>query len=480
MIRATLVGVLLSIPEVSATITTPPPSHGSAFLEWYGLGTAIHANPCSGAAYRGFDFWLGEWSVRGAAGVDAGRSSIRSAVGGCAIAEVFGSSGRSLSAWRPQSREWLQTYVDNTGLTLRFQGRAAQDSMILADSVRHIGGSSGIALASRMTWSTLASKRVRQVWWLSRDGGATWPVNFDGIYSPDSAAFRIDSSGAGAHPCAQRPEYHALDGLIGVWSVAEAGRAPHATSRVTRALDGCMLEEQLTGTSGYERVSMIALDRFTGKWIWASVDSRGVTERFVATAISAAPISFINELHWGRGFCLRLNAPADIVVQATCVRPDAKHERVVYRRAQLTIDSVRDTAFTARVIGLWSGSGMLAGRPMTASYVWTKVSSGHEMVVALTPPGGSRVVFNGKLMLPERDSAGRWTDSQGANFAVERVALSSDSLVTAWGPASARGQSVYRLHAGDSLEVRDYRLDSVSGAATLFGRYVLRRAAGRS
>lgn len=475
--RTTIVGALLSVAGASAAATSLPLSDAPAFRRWYGLGSTDTAAACTPAVYRGFDFWIGEWAVRGAAGGDAGRSSIRRTLRGCAISEVFGNSGRSLSAWRPQSREWLQTYVDNTGLTLRFRGRASQDSMILADSVRHVGGSSGIKLASRMTWSRADARRVRQVWWLSRDGGTTWPLNFDGTYSPDSARFSADSPSVGPHECERRPGYRALDALLGEWSVAETDSTPYASSRITGALHGCLLEERLTSRNGYERVSIIALDRYTGSWIWASVDNRGTVERFVAQATAATAVSFENELSGGRRFCLRVQAESTIGIEPTCDGEGGQRAGVTYRRVQSAPPAASSSEFFERASGRWAGAGTLAGRPMLATYSWTNVPGRREMAVALTPPGGATAVFDGRLVFQDSDGAGRWTDSQGGNFAVDRVALSRDSLVTAWGPPSARGQSVYRLHAADSLEVRDYRRDAATGAATLFGRYSVRRIA---
>ncbi len=36
----------------------------------------------------------------------------------------------------------------------------------------------------RITWSSMAGGRVRQLWEQSADAGKTWTIAFDGIYSP--------------------------------------------------------------------------------------------------------------------------------------------------------------------------------------------------------------------------------------------------------------------------------------------------------
>jgi hypothetical protein len=141
----------------------------------------------------------------------------------------------------------------------------------------------------------------------------------------------------------------------------------------------------------------------------------------------------------------------------------------------IALRSTTPSSFLDRVRGVWSGSGTLAGRPMDAIYRWSNGSPGSTMTVALRLPGTETAVFTGALQPPGETAAGRWTDSQGADYRVDLVALSHDSLVTGWGPDSSRGRSVYRLHGADSLEVRDYRVNASTGATSLFGRYLTRR-----
>jgi hypothetical protein len=151
------------------------------------------------------------------------------------------------------------------------------------------------------------------------------------------------------------------------------------------------------------------------------------------------------------------------------------HAAGVTSRTDIAAPQPRE--FGARVQGRWSGTGTLAGRPMSATYTWRWVAAAAEMTVALYPPGMTTAVFEGRLIAPTDSAPGRWTDTQGADYRVTRVALSADSLVTEWGPDSARGRSVYRLSATDTLEVRDYRVNATTGTATVFGRYLTGRVA---
>lgn len=43
---------------------------------------------------------------------------------------------------------------------------------------------SGVTVIDRVTWSREEGGRVRQFWESSSDGGATWTVAFDGLYTP--------------------------------------------------------------------------------------------------------------------------------------------------------------------------------------------------------------------------------------------------------------------------------------------------------
>jgi len=45
--------------------------------------------PCSAAEHRQFDFWLGDWEVKGPAGKVAGRNSISSTHNGCVVVESW-------------------------------------------------------------------------------------------------------------------------------------------------------------------------------------------------------------------------------------------------------------------------------------------------------------------------------------------------------------------------------------------------------
>jgi hypothetical protein len=142
--------------------------------------------PCSAPEHRQFDFWLGDWEVRDPKGKEAGRNRIVAIHGGCALLENWngatGFSGTSLNIYDADRGKWHQTWVDSGGGLLLLDGGLVDGRMVL-------GGESLTsdvppkAARQRITWSPLPDGRVRQLWESSTDGGKTWDVVFDGIYS---------------------------------------------------------------------------------------------------------------------------------------------------------------------------------------------------------------------------------------------------------------------------------------------------------
>ena len=148
--------------------------------------------PCSAPEYRQFDFWLGDWDVRSAAGQLLGRNRISKRHGGCVVVEEWesanGGSGSSFNVYDQPTKQWHQFWVDATGtnwlssdkegnpVTLR--GGIRDGAMVLAshrDSLPSIG-------QTRVTFRPLEDGRVRQTFESSSDGGKTWTVSFDGFY----------------------------------------------------------------------------------------------------------------------------------------------------------------------------------------------------------------------------------------------------------------------------------------------------------
>lgn len=135
--------------------------------------------PCSAPEYREFDFWLGDWDVRGPAGKVVGRNRITRLHDGCALLESWTSAngkvtGTSFNIYDVEKKRWHQTWVDNSGSLLLLDGGVHDGRMVLVSAP-------GDAM-NRITWTPLPDGHVRQLWEASSDGGATWKTAFDGNY----------------------------------------------------------------------------------------------------------------------------------------------------------------------------------------------------------------------------------------------------------------------------------------------------------
>ena len=141
--------------------------------------------PCRSPEYRQFDFWVGDWDVHTPDGKTAGVNRIERILNGCALRETWkgarGSNGTSLNSWDPGTRRWHQTWVDDDGLVLNLEGGLRAGKMVLLGETVSPTGDRAL---QRITWSSIAGGRVRQLWEKSGDGGKTWEIAFEGIYSP--------------------------------------------------------------------------------------------------------------------------------------------------------------------------------------------------------------------------------------------------------------------------------------------------------
>jgi hypothetical protein len=148
--------------------------------------------PCTGPQYKEFDFWLGDWEVRNAAGQVLGRNRISKKHGGCVVLEEWtsagGGSGSSFNVYDQPTKQWHQFWVDATGtnwlssdkqgnpVTLR--GGIRDGAMVMTshpDTLPAIG-------QTRVTWRPLPDGGLQQTFESSSDGGKTWTVSFDGFY----------------------------------------------------------------------------------------------------------------------------------------------------------------------------------------------------------------------------------------------------------------------------------------------------------
>lgn len=140
-------------------------------------------SPCgTNAAYRQFDFWIGEWQVFGLNGKVAGQSRISLILDSCIILEEWmgssGFTGKSFNKWNASSKQWQQTWVDNMGGSTEFLRGESAAGKITFYADRNTGND-GKNFLRKLTFYKLSDDKVRQHGERSTDNGATWATEYD-------------------------------------------------------------------------------------------------------------------------------------------------------------------------------------------------------------------------------------------------------------------------------------------------------------
>ena len=137
---------------------------------------------CSASAYRGFDFWLGQWNVHLGDGRKAGSNLIEATEDGCLIHEswvgVMGNRGSSMNFYEPERQRWRQIWVSG-GSIIEIAGNLVDGEMVLAGEIHD--RASGASHPFRGRWTLLADGRVRQFFEEHQEN--KWQPWFEGFYS---------------------------------------------------------------------------------------------------------------------------------------------------------------------------------------------------------------------------------------------------------------------------------------------------------
>ncbi len=147
------------------------------------------AHPCpTDPRYRSLDFWVGDWDVYSCGEKTGAHNHISSDLSGCLIRERWsgGGDGESLNFFNPHTGKWHQSYVDDSGSTVWYDGGlTAPGIMHMEGGYANIDGSTGLA---RVTLTRNADGSVHHYIERSTDGGKTWSVYFDAEYRPAAPA----------------------------------------------------------------------------------------------------------------------------------------------------------------------------------------------------------------------------------------------------------------------------------------------------
>ena len=171
--------ILLSLPLGALAQTTEATT-----------GDTAPATPCeSDEDFRAFDFWVGDWEVRGGDGTLQGENTISAEESGCVLVErwqgVQGSTGMSINYLDRVTDEWVQIWHAAGGYQINIRGGMTDDGMLLRGTIHYIG--SGQTAPFRGLWTPLPDGRVRQYFEQSSDDGETWQPWFEGFYARKSA-----------------------------------------------------------------------------------------------------------------------------------------------------------------------------------------------------------------------------------------------------------------------------------------------------
>ena len=148
-----------------------------------------NARPCEhNPVYRQFDYWLGTWDVtpNGAPpGTPPATNVITKIHNGCVILESWaapGQTGQSFNIYDRVSGKWRQTWVDSTGGLHEYTGGIVDGNMTYEGDIPAPPGQSG-RVRTRLTFFRRPDGTVRQFSERTTDGGKTWQVNYDLIYT---------------------------------------------------------------------------------------------------------------------------------------------------------------------------------------------------------------------------------------------------------------------------------------------------------
>jgi hypothetical protein len=171
--------------RLSAQTLPPPQKQPSAQSSTQSVAqSATPQSPCPAKVeYRQFDFWLGEWDVTDN-GQKIATSSIQNILGGCVVFENYsqadGYTGKSFNFYDAGLGQWRQTWVDAFGNVSEFAGEFREGAMRYEGESHR---SNGLKVLRKMILTKLDADHVRQYSERSLDGGKTWTVAYDYLYT---------------------------------------------------------------------------------------------------------------------------------------------------------------------------------------------------------------------------------------------------------------------------------------------------------
>lgn len=135
--------------------------------------------PCNQPEAGQFDFWVGDWELTWNDTVK-GTNIITKDLNGCVIHEQFNSPtdgfiGQSWSVYNPKKNKWEQTWVDNSGAYIIFEGEFGNGQMELSTEIINPKGEKELY---KMVFFNISPNKFDWEWKRSTDNGITFEVQW--------------------------------------------------------------------------------------------------------------------------------------------------------------------------------------------------------------------------------------------------------------------------------------------------------------
>ncbi len=163
------------------------------FITTAQISLAQNNTPCSSPEASQFDFWLGHWDLSWSDTMK-GHNHITRELGACTIHEKFTDPkgkfyGESWSVYNAQKKKWQQTWVDNTGAYMVFEGGMKDGKMELSMEKKDKAGKS---IQMSMLFYNISANDFDWDWRKSEDDGKTWQTQWK-IHYKRSTMFDFDN-----------------------------------------------------------------------------------------------------------------------------------------------------------------------------------------------------------------------------------------------------------------------------------------------
>lgn len=142
--------------------------------------TSVFAKQNPPVVSKDLDFWVGDWTVTDTtpkAKNPVGTNSISRIYGGKVVHENFKMGtfeGQSWSVYNPKTKQWNQTWVDNSGGYIAMHSLKVKGNL----AIQTLPSKAKPNAFNRMVFSNVKADSFTWVWEATQDGGKTWQLSW--------------------------------------------------------------------------------------------------------------------------------------------------------------------------------------------------------------------------------------------------------------------------------------------------------------